>query len=226
MTTIKTFIKPTQTLKLAILALSFGSTLADAGDMNPNRSISSIRPGDRVVLFNRANFDVVPNVAANKAIEFAESVTGTGVFGVTFVKGRKFDSHTFFNADNTAEVVDQYAACTLILEADPKIAKVEADAVPKIRLMNNIKNQKLTLTLKSEPDFSQSRVTTESTMVVLELVPVRLAEGTLVRIRCQFNKPMHIVKSEFKVSAMMEAFQGHASFQSPDPLSPRPRTGQ
>ena len=89
MTTIKTFIKPTQTLKLAILALSFGSTLAVAGDMNPERLISSVRPGDKIVMFNKPNPDA-PVTAESKAIEFSEGATGSGVFAATFVKGKKF----------------------------------------------------------------------------------------------------------------------------------------
>ena len=227
MTTIKTFIKPTQTLKLAILALSFGSTLAVAGDMNPERLISSVRPGDKIVMFNKPNSDA-PVTAESKAIEFSERFTGSGVFAATFVKGKKFDGNTFFNADNTDAILAQYAACTLTVITEPlaRVQTVASDDVPKIRVMNNIKNQKLTLTLKSEARFSSGLNSPDVTMVDFDLVPVKLAEGTLDRIRCHFNKPVHIVKNEFKVSSMIAAFKDHASFQIPDPLSPRPQTGQ
>jgi hypothetical protein len=219
MTTMKTFIKPTQILKLSILALSFGSTLAVAQtQMSASDLVSSIKAGDKISLFNAPTLVEDPNLVSTTPLNEKQRLYFTrqkssdptlrdpGMVSAVFWDGNKLDTRQFFKADDVATVFLENDVCFVNVTSErPDFNSTE--------IMNSLKAQKFTLTVEGQPIFESTKNKMNSDLTIY-VKPIAVPNGYIHSITCQIHNDGKNPETSYKIEKLAKVFQSNAKFFS------------
>lgn len=181
--------------------------------MPSDRLISSIRNGDKIELFNKANAkDNVAATAERKAIRFTRSEGQFKNLSVEYIQGARILSERLFEVDSSGNLLNlnlihSNDRCSLILETSKNLTRYQ--------MMANTEDLSLSLEIK-KVTFAEKATNAAHTKVELDIVDVAVAAGTITKIVCTITQPIEAVKKQATVSKLKAIFGQHAKFLKQD----------
>lgn len=206
MTSLRTYITNPLKITLALSAVFAVSSVNAQEKMNPNRFLSEIRKGDKLVLRTVAN-PGKPGNPDEKAIVVSDKPASywNGVLTTAFNLGEKWDAATFVKKPNYNQIITENETCALIFETKKKLNG-------PLQILDGKKDQSIELTLNDKPRVYVDPGDANLSFVRFSVDPVPLKNGFITGFRCDLINPYQIVNSEYQVKDFNIIFGKHVEF--------------
>ena len=186
--------------------------------MSKSDLVHSMMGGEKISLFNAPTLVVDPNYVATTPVNEKQRVFFTRqksldsslpempYASAAFWDGNKLDARQFYKADDVASVFLENDVCFVNVESDSPDFKTA-------EIMNSLKAQKFTLTVRKQPVFESTKNKMISSLTIY-IKPIAVSNGYITSMTCKIRNKGTNPETNYTVAKLAKVFQANAKFYS------------